>query len=242
MADDSGIELKDSYEFMGRQTNGRDVLGYTKQDHTNYLYRKRQRDLKYGESGSLLKYLEKKKRENISFYYALQLDAKEQISNIFWADAQMIIDYKLFGDVVSFDTTYKTNKEYRPLAIFVGFNHRREVVIFGAALLYDETMESFQWLFETFFEAMLGKKPNTFITNQYPAMAKAISLVMPNTYHQLCKWHLMQNALKYIGHLLRDEDGFRSDFNACFKVWEEEKELLIAWDAILYKYNVQNLM
>jgi hypothetical protein len=55
----------------------------------------------------------------------------------------MIVDYKLFGDVVSFDTTYRTNKEYRPLAMFVGFNHHREVVIFGTALLYDETIESF---------------------------------------------------------------------------------------------------
>jgi zinc finger SWIM domain-containing protein 3 len=48
----------------------------------------------------------------------------------------------------------------------------------------------------------------------------------------------MQNALKYIGHLLRGENGFRSDLNAVFKVWEEEDEFLSAWDAILHKYNV----
>jgi zinc finger SWIM domain-containing protein 3 len=238
LAYDSGIKLKDSYEFMGRQAGGKDVLGYTKQDHKNYLHSKRQRELKYGESGCLLRYFEKKKRENFSFYYSLQLDAAEQITNIFCADAQMIFDYKLFGDVVSFDTTYRTNKEYRPLAMFVGFNHHREVVIFGAALLYDETIESFEWLFETFFEAMSGKKPNTIFTDQDPAMAKAISVVMPNTYHRLCTWHLMQNALKHIGHLLRGENGFRSELNACFKVWEEEDEFLSAWDAILHKYNV----
>jgi peroxiredoxin len=29
LADDSGIKLKDSYEFMGRQAGGRDVLGCT---------------------------------------------------------------------------------------------------------------------------------------------------------------------------------------------------------------------
>ncbi|XP_062145348.1 protein FAR1-RELATED SEQUENCE 5-like [Alnus glutinosa] len=240
LAYDSGIKLKDSYEFMGRQAGGKDVLSYTKQDHKNYLHSKRQRELKYGESGCLLRYFEKKKRENFSFYYSLQLDAAEQITNIFWADAQMIVDYKLFGDVVSFDTTYRTNKEYRPLAMFVGFNHHREVVIFGAGLLYDETIESFEWLFETFFEAMSGKKkkPNTIFTDQDPAMAKAILVVMPNTYHRLCTWHLMQNALKHIGHLLRGENGFRSDLNACFKVWEEEDEFLSAWDAILHKYNV----
>ncbi|XP_062166347.1 protein FAR1-RELATED SEQUENCE 5-like [Alnus glutinosa] len=186
LAEASGIKLKDSYEFMGRQASGKDVLGYTKQDQKNYLHNKRQRELKY----------------------------------------------------VSFDATYRTNKEYRPLAMFVGFNHHREVVIFGAALLYDETIESFQWLFETFFEVMLGKKPNTIFTDQDPAMAKAISLVMPDTYHQLCTWHLMQNALKHVGHLLRGENGFRSDLNACFKVWEEEEEFLSAWNDILHKHNV----
>jgi zinc finger SWIM domain-containing protein 3 len=111
-------------------------------------------------------------------------------------------------------------------------------MIFGAALLYDETIEAFQWLFVTFFEAMSGKKPNTIFTDQVPAMAKAISLVMPNTYHRLCKWHLMQNALKHVGHLFKGESEFRSDFNAFFKIWEDEDELLSAWDDMLQKCNV----
>jgi zinc finger SWIM domain-containing protein 3 len=34
--------------------------------------------------------------------------------------------------------------------VFLGFNHHQEVVIFGVALLYDETAESFKCLFENF--------------------------------------------------------------------------------------------
>ncbi|XP_028084049.1 protein FAR1-RELATED SEQUENCE 5-like [Camellia sinensis] len=75
-------------------------------------------------------------------------DNEEQITNMFWADAQMIMDYAQFGDVVTFDTTYKLNKEHRPFASFVGFNHHRKIVIFGASLLYDETVKSF--IFEEF--------------------------------------------------------------------------------------------
>ena len=30
--------------------------------------------------------------------------------NMFWVDDRMIIDYGQFGDVVSFDTTFKINK------------------------------------------------------------------------------------------------------------------------------------
>jgi zinc finger SWIM domain-containing protein 3 len=62
----------------------------------------------------------------------------------------MVIDYSHFGDVVTFDITYSTNRYARPLGVFLGLNHHRETVVFGAVLLYDETIESFVWLFETF--------------------------------------------------------------------------------------------
>ncbi|KAK9217999.1 hypothetical protein WN943_006633 [Citrus x changshan-huyou] len=108
-------------------------------------------------------------------------DNEEQITNRFWADAKMIIDYGQFSDVVSFDTTYKINKENQPFAVFVGLNHHQEIVTFGAVLLYDETADSFIWLFETFLQAMSGKVPKTIFTDQDVAMAKAILNIMPNT-------------------------------------------------------------
>lgn len=56
----------------------------------------------------------------------------------------MIRDYKIYGDTVSFDTTYRTNKEYLSLALLVGLNNHREMIIFGATLLYEESTESFE--------------------------------------------------------------------------------------------------
>jgi zinc finger SWIM domain-containing protein 3 len=52
----------------------------------------------------------------------------------------MIVDYVYFGDMTNFDTTYGTNKELRPLAVFASFDHHRRVAIFGVALLYDKTI------------------------------------------------------------------------------------------------------
>nr|XP_016484692.1 PREDICTED: protein FAR1-RELATED SEQUENCE 12-like [Nicotiana tabacum] len=71
--------------------------------------------------------------------------------------AHSLVDYfekRIYGNVVSFDITYRTNKEYRPLALFVGLNNHREMVVFGAALLYDEIAEAFEWLFTIFFRAI----------------------------------------------------------------------------------------
>lgn len=67
------------------------------------------------------------------------------MTNIFWADAKMRVDYTNFGDVVSFDTTYQKNNEGRPIAIFVGVNNHKQTSVFGVALLYDETSLTFEW-------------------------------------------------------------------------------------------------
>ncbi|KAF5960661.1 hypothetical protein HYC85_001870 [Camellia sinensis] len=198
IADETEISLKASHDLISAIAGAKEFVGFTREDQKTYLRAKRQRNLQYGEAGSLLRYFQQQVAENPYFYYAIQLDVDEMITNIFWADHQMITDYGLFGDAVSFDTTFRTNKEYCPLALFSGFNHFRMIVIFGAALLYDETAESFEWLFETFLDAMSGKKPVSFFTDQDQAMAKAISQIMPEVFYGLCTFHLMQNALKHL--------------------------------------------
>jgi zinc finger SWIM domain-containing protein 3 len=102
------------------------------------------------------------------------------------ADAKILIDYALFGDVITFHTTYSTNKEYRPFGVFVGFNHFREIVVFGATLLYDETVDSFKWLFETFLAAHNQKHPTTIFTDQHAEMGRAVGDVFVDTIHGLC--------------------------------------------------------
>ena len=48
--------------------------------------------IKEGEAYTLLHYFESKKHENASFIYEIQLDVENQITNIFWADAKMVMD------------------------------------------------------------------------------------------------------------------------------------------------------
>ena len=190
MAEESGISLKSSYELLGRQVGGRESFGYTKQDQKNYLRSKRQNKLAYGEAGCVLKYFSEQILKNSSFFYTVQLDSEEQITNMFWADARMIIDYGLFSDVLSFDTTYKINKENRPFAIFVGLNHHKETVIFGGVLMYDETIDSFILLVKTFLQAMFGKARKIFLLVkmlQWPKQFYIVCLVHTIDFvHDIC--------------------------------------------------------
>ena len=43
--------------------------------------------------------------------------------------------------------------------------------------MYDETFESFKWLFETFLKAHNGKEPKTIYTDQDAAMGKTVKAV-----------------------------------------------------------------
>ncbi|XP_030958312.1 protein FAR1-RELATED SEQUENCE 5-like [Quercus lobata] len=176
LAYESGLRLKQPYELFSKQVGGYDHLGFTKQDHKNYLRTKRQRDMEHGKAASLGRYFNRQLKENPSYYFATQWNCEELITNIFWADARMIIDYSHFGDVITFNTMYSKNRDARPLGVFLGLNHHREIVVFGGALLYDEMIESLVWLFKTFLEAMFEKKPITIFNDQDAAMSATIKI------------------------------------------------------------------
>jgi zinc finger SWIM domain-containing protein 3 len=183
------------------------------------------------------------------------MDSEEQIANIFWVDAKMLTEYAYFGDVVSFDTTFGTNKESRPFGVFVGFNQFRETVVFSAVLLYDETFESFKWLFETFIKAHNGKQPKTIYTDQDAAMGKAVKEVFLESWHDLYTFHIMQNAVKHLAEPDDeesnaspkdvDEDNEKepnilSDFSACMFEYEDEETFEAAFSIIRTKTSKQS--
>ncbi|XP_024031341.1 protein FAR1-RELATED SEQUENCE 5-like [Morus notabilis] len=207
-------------------------LSFDPIDYKNKLSSKRTTEMREGEAGKIQQYFQGK-HKNPSFFYVMQPDAEDQITNVFWADAKMVMDYSDFGDVVCFDTTYKIHKDSRPFAPFIGINHHKQMMIFGAALLYDETVESYKWLFQTFIEAMSGKKPKTIFTDQDEVMAEAIGSVFPGTHHRMCVWHVYQNALKQLGYMFAGSSSFGSDLSSCFFDQEEEDDFSNAWNAML---------
>jgi zinc finger SWIM domain-containing protein 3 len=58
---------------------------------------------------------------------------------------------------MSFDTMFQINKIEMTFAPLLGTNHHKQTIIFGAFLIFNETIESFVWLFETFFYSNVKK-------------------------------------------------------------------------------------
>ncbi|RYR26415.1 hypothetical protein Ahy_B02g060643 isoform K [Arachis hypogaea] len=50
------------------------------------------------------------KEKNPNFFFELQLEEDQSIKLAFWADARSRAAFEYFGDVISFDTTYNTNR------------------------------------------------------------------------------------------------------------------------------------
>ncbi|GAA0140894.1 hypothetical protein LIER_35299 [Lithospermum erythrorhizon] len=159
-----GIPARAIYDFMARSTSGYKKIGFLRKDVKNYQFLLNKKAIGPGKAAVLQSWFRKQASRN-AFYYDIQVDSDGAICSIFWADPIMRADYALFGDFVSFDTTYRTNKSYRPLGVFVDFNHHKTTCIFGGTLLYNESAATYKWLLETFLKCMKGKKPATFMTD-----------------------------------------------------------------------------
>ena len=154
----------------------------------------------------------------------MDLDKEHGLKNVFWVDATSREDYKIFGDVVSFDTKYITNKYRMPFAPFIGVNNHQSILL-GCALLADETMSTFVWLIQTWLRAMDGKHPIAILTNQDKAMKATISIVFPNTQHRLCMWHILKKIPKKLSHVIKKDESFMRIFNDCvYNLWLEDFE------------------
>jgi hypothetical protein len=99
-----------------------------------------------------------------NFFHAVDIGKDGKIKNIFWSHAWSRESYKHFGDVVTFDTTYQTNIYGMPFAPFVGVNNHFQTIIFGCAMVREETEDAFKWLFRTFLRAVGNKHPVGILT------------------------------------------------------------------------------
>ncbi|WVZ77430.1 hypothetical protein U9M48_025295 [Paspalum notatum var. saurae] len=108
-------------------------------------------------------------------------------------------------------------------------------------LIFNETIESFVWLFETFLTAMSGKHPSTIFTDQDVAMAGAIAYVFPNTSHRLCIWHIYLNAAKHLGHVIHKfSEEFLPEFKRCVYEDRSEDYFIKKWNELLAKYGLED--
>ncbi|XP_022856495.1 protein FAR1-RELATED SEQUENCE 5-like [Olea europaea var. sylvestris] len=184
--DIAGIPLHKSYNSAVVEAGGYENMTCIEKDCRNYVEQIRRLRLGEGDAVAIQSYFSKMQAQCSGFYFSMDLDEELRLKNIFWADNRSRQAYKEFGDVVTFDTTYLTNKYDMPFAPFVGVNHHGQSTLLGCGLLSNENTDTFVWLFRTWLECMHSQAPNGIITDQDRAMQNAITIVFPNTKHRWC--------------------------------------------------------
>ncbi|GLT54152.1 hypothetical protein SLA2020_273750 [Shorea laevis] len=215
MNDKAGIRTNKNFYSLVVESGGYENLPFGERDARNFIEKARELRLGKGGGQALCDYFKRMQKKNEGFHYVIDMDDNNRMRNVFWADARSRAAYEYFGDVITFDTTYLTNRYDMPFAPFVGVNHHGQSILLGAGLISSEDTETFTWLFETWLNCMNGKAPSAIITDQARAMKNAIEIVFPKTTrHRYCLWHIMRKLPEKFGAHAQF-NGIKSALSTC---------------------------
>ncbi|XP_074292991.1 protein FAR1-RELATED SEQUENCE 5-like [Silene latifolia] len=236
---DAGFGPAQTFAYIASEKGGETKVLFTLEDLNNHIRTKKKVQLEAGDAQSPVNHFCIEQQNDPLFFYTVQFDEDSHMTNFFWRDGKSLIDNECFGDVIIFDTTFQTNNYGMICAPFTGINHHKKNVVFGCAFLFDETIETFVWLFKNFLQAMGNRHPTTIFNDQSQAMANAIKEVFPDTRHRLCLWHLSQNAGKHLSHQL-SVSGFKDIFNKFVYGCGSELEFEETWSKMIADYDLTN--
>ncbi|XP_035838082.1 protein FAR1-RELATED SEQUENCE 5-like [Helianthus annuus] len=218
---------------------GFDKVGATKVDFKNFK-RDLNRYIAEYDADMVIKRLRRKKEFMPNFSMEYLTTADGVLRALFWADGDTTRNFHMFGDVVSFDATYRRNKYNMMFVPFTGVdNHYRNVTL-GAAIIGNETAETYSWLLNAFWQAF-GRAPPVIITDQDPAMRKAIQDTWPESRHRLCMWHIMDKLTTKVGANLCNSTDFKK--RLCDIVWTDAllpEQFETEWGVILADFDLVN--
>jgi hypothetical protein len=113
----------------------------------------------------------------------------------------------MYPEVISFDVTYGTNKEKRPLARDTVKNSNHKNIPFFNALLPSCASWVFRWIFHDVFPRLLSKtsisKLQLILVDKEQTCNNQIEFArhmkrLPNAQYRLCKWHKVSfNQISY---------------------------------------------
>ncbi|KAG7955922.1 hypothetical protein I3843_11G098500 [Carya illinoinensis] len=198
--------------------------------------------LRLGKGGgkALTDYFDRMRKMNDGFVSDMDMNDEIRVKNVFWADARSRAAYESFGDVITFDTTYLTNRYGTPFVLFLGVNHHGQSILLGTGLISSADTSTFVWLFRAWLKCMNGQAPKAIITNQDWAMKSAISTVFPDTRHRYCLWHIMQKLKEKLGSHTQFNTGLKTSIQSALYDSQTCGEFEDKWGQLLDMYNLRS--
>ncbi|KAJ9539438.1 hypothetical protein OSB04_032171 [Centaurea solstitialis] len=169
----SKIGITKAHWMRNALKGGTEFSSCTARDYLNFK-RDMMKHVGNKDAQMLVNKLENRRKVCPEYFVEYKRKDNELIS-IFWADETAPLNYKMFGDVISFDATYRTNKHAMIFVPFVAIDNHKSSVVVGAALINGENIPNYTWILQAFMKAH-GRQPLFVITDQCPAMKQAIPM------------------------------------------------------------------
>ncbi|XP_035547269.1 protein FAR-RED IMPAIRED RESPONSE 1-like [Juglans regia] len=236
----AGIRMNKSFGSLVVGAGGFENLPFLEKDCCNYIDKARHLRLGKGGAGALQEYFCRMQYKNPGFFALMDLDDEGRLKNVFWANPRSRVAYQYFSDVVTFDTTYLTNRYGMPFAPFVGVNHHGQSILLGAGLISSEDTETFVWLFQTWLKCMDGIAPKAIITDQDRAMKNAIAIGFPESRHRLCLWHILKKVPEKLSFYASYKSGMKNALMKCVYDTHTIDEFEKSWDELIDTYHLHD--
>uniref|UniRef100_A0A2P2JYT2 Protein FAR1-RELATED SEQUENCE n=1 Tax=Rhizophora mucronata TaxID=61149 RepID=A0A2P2JYT2_RHIMU len=221
------------------RTSASDIMGANPNegDGVYYMDRLKRLMLQNGDAQLIHNYFCHAQLIDPNFFYLMDLNDEGVLRNVFWIDSRSRAAYGYFGDVVVFDTTCLSDKYDVPLVAYGGLNHHGQSILLGCALLADESYETYMWLFRAWLSCMVGRPPQTIITNQSKTLQTAITEVFPRAHHRLFPSTVVQRIFENLG-VLDDHEAFQMMLNRTVYDSVKVDEFEIAWENMVRDFGI----
>ncbi|CAH2044582.1 unnamed protein product, partial [Thlaspi arvense] len=205
----------------------------TVQENDAFLTEKRETDLL-----ELLESCKALAERDVGFAYDCTSDENHKVENLAWAYADSVQAYSMYGDVVVFDTTYRSTTYGLLLGVFFGIDNNGNAILLGCVLLQDEISRSFTWALQTFVRFMRGRHPQTILTDVDTGLKDAIARELPNTNHVVFMWHVVSKLASWFSETLGSHyDEFRAGFEMLCRVGNVD-EFQRQWGLLVTRFGL----
>ncbi|XP_057719531.1 protein FAR1-RELATED SEQUENCE 5-like [Arachis stenosperma] len=147
--DEAGIRPNKTSLALANEGGGPSNLGYSKKDLKNYITARLRTSNVNVDVREMMNYFMRMKDTNPNFFYAVKLDEESKLKSVLWVDARCRASYEYYGDVMSVVSTHGLL-----FVSFVGVNHHGKSILLSCALLGNEEIPSYEWVFSQWVKCM----------------------------------------------------------------------------------------
>ncbi|CAO2822590.1 unnamed protein product [Amaranthus hypochondriacus] len=139
----AGIPIGRNYATFAVRYSGYGKVPFSGKDCRNLVTKYRHLSFQERDCTAMEKHFIKISTKDPNFFYMYDTNDDELLKNIFWVDGRCRAAYKVFGDVITFDTTYLQNRNRMPFFLFIVVNQHGQSTLLGCAVISWEDTDNY---------------------------------------------------------------------------------------------------